>query len=247
MYKLTWILFAFISLVLSVLTSPAPFHEADVFDPWEPASAVVPDLGNLDWTYVNRSKRCPRPLQLMELNPNCLRIHPLFQMFGPAGAEQYITRLLRGFDYQSPPPLEWPGAFFTTIPIPSIHIDGRPAWLLYYQIRSSSAVVPQYNPPDARRYTNPMFYMPIFFVQNNRVDLGLNLIQAVVDRFQGPNISPRYEKLAKRVANAVYLTYNIEEVARLSGRDPAWRVGDNNGIRKEDVNLIRLVQVAEGG
>jgi hypothetical protein len=115
------------------------------------------------------------------------------QTFGPAGAEQYITRLLRGFDYQSLEPTnspQWPGAFFITIPAiqdapPSIHINGWPAWLLDYHIRSSGTVVPQYiwsplasNPPDARRYANVTLNMPIFFVHSNKIDLGLNLIDA---------------------------------------------------------------------
>jgi hypothetical protein len=118
------------------------------------------------------------------------------QMFGPAGADQYITRLLCGFDYQSLEPTntpQWPGAFFVTTPTiqirdvpPFIHINGWPAWLVDYQICSSGTVVPQYvwlpnllnNPPDARRYANASLKMPIFFVHNNKVDLGLNLIHA---------------------------------------------------------------------
>ena len=113
------------------------------------------------------------------------------RMFGPAGAEQYITHLLGGFDYQSLWPTnspQFPGAFFITIPFiqnvpPSIHINGLPAWLLDYQIRFSGTVVPQYiwqpkNASDARRSTNVTLKMPIFFVHNNRVDLGLSLINA---------------------------------------------------------------------
>jgi hypothetical protein len=111
------------------------------------------------------------------------------RMFGPAGAEQYITHLLRD-DYRSLKSInspQWPGAFFITNVIqnvsPSIHINGWPAWLLDYHIRPSGTVVPQHfwrpnNPSDARRYTNATLNMPIFFVQHNRVDLGLNLIHA---------------------------------------------------------------------
>jgi hypothetical protein len=111
--------------------------------------------------------------------------------FGPAGAQQYITHLLEGVDYHSLQPIvvqQWPGAFFITTPIiqndpPFTHINGRPAWLLDYQVRSSGTVVPQYiwrpnNPSDARRYTNAALHMPIFFVHNNWVGLGLNLIHA---------------------------------------------------------------------
>jgi hypothetical protein len=111
--------------------------------------------------------------------------------FGPAGAEQYITHLLGGFNYQSLQPIvaqQWPGAFLITIPViqnvlPFTHINGRAAWLLDYQIRSSGTVVPQYiwrpnNPSDARRYTNATYHMPIFFVHSNRVGLGLSLIHA---------------------------------------------------------------------
>jgi hypothetical protein len=116
------------------------------------------------------------------------------QTFGPVGAEQYITHLLGGFNYQllhPTPSLEWPGAFLITIPViqnvsPSTHINGRPAWLLDYQIRSSGTVVPQQlwrpnNPSDARRYTNVTLGMPIFFVHWNKEGLGLSLIQAAAD------------------------------------------------------------------
>jgi hypothetical protein len=116
------------------------------------------------------------------------------RMFGPAGAEQYITHLLGGFNYELLQPtysIQRPGTFFFTIPIiqnvaPYIHINGRPAWLLDYQIRSSGTIVPQSiwrpnNPSDARRYINVTLHMPIFFVHMNMVDLGLNLIHAAAD------------------------------------------------------------------
>jgi hypothetical protein len=123
----------------------------------------------------------------LQMETDMRRVGYISRMFGPEGAEHYITHLLGGFDYRSLVPTnspQWPGAFFITTPIiqnatPSIYINGRPAWLLDYQIRSSGTVVPQYNRSDARRYTNATFNMPIFFVQDNRVDLGLNLIQAV--------------------------------------------------------------------
>ncbi|KAH9961171.1 hypothetical protein BGW80DRAFT_1360468 [Lactifluus volemus] len=52
------------------------------------------------------------------------------------------------------------------------------------------------------------------------------------------------EKLAKRVAIAVCKL--LDEAAQMDGHDPAWRVGGYTGIRKEDVNLIGLVQVSQG-
>ena len=113
------------------------------------------------------------------------------RMFGPAGADQYFTHLLGGFDYQSLKPThsqQWTGALFITIPVirnvpPSININGLPAWLFDYQFRPFGTVVPQYiwrpsNPSDARRYTNAKLTLPIFFIYNNREDLGLNLIYA---------------------------------------------------------------------
>jgi hypothetical protein len=113
------------------------------------------------------------------------------QMFGPAGAEQYFTHLLRGFEYRLLQPIgspEWPHAFIIARPVvqtapPSIYINGLPAWLLDYHNRPFGTVIPQYfwrphNPSDAQLYPSAMLNMPIFFVHNNRVDLGLDLIRA---------------------------------------------------------------------
>jgi hypothetical protein len=37
-----------------------------------------------------------------------------------------------------------------------------------------------------------------------------------------------------------------QEAAQMNGHNPAWRVGRSTGIRKEEVNLIGLVQVSQG-
>ncbi|KAI0255576.1 hypothetical protein BJV78DRAFT_1369259 [Lactifluus subvellereus] len=115
----------------------------------------------------------------------------LSQTFGSEGAEQYFTRLLRGFNSRLLQPIssqEWPGAFFITTPAVqnaphSIQINGQPAWLLDYHMRHIGTVVPQFiwrpvNPSDAQRYANSSLNMPIFFVHHNRVTLGLHLIMA---------------------------------------------------------------------
>jgi hypothetical protein len=115
------------------------------------------------------------------------------QTFGPAGAEQYFTRVLQGpgFNYslvQLTNSQDWPHAFFITFPVvlgvpPLVLIHGQPAWLLDYHIRNIGTVVPQpiwhpQNPSDAQRYANAVLKMPIFFIHNNRINLGLNLISA---------------------------------------------------------------------
>jgi hypothetical protein len=113
------------------------------------------------------------------------------QTFGPESAAEYFARLLR-VDVRSLRPIgtqEWPHAFFITSPAvedapPSAHIGGRPAWLLDYAIRQIGTVVPQriwsaQNPSDAQRYGNAQLNMPIFFVHNDRVNLGLPQPRAV--------------------------------------------------------------------
>jgi len=56
MYKLTWMLFAFISLVLPVLSSPAPMPAPEEYELQErmtdSESWYYPDLGDFDWTYA---------------------------------------------------------------------------------------------------------------------------------------------------------------------------------------------------
>jgi hypothetical protein len=111
--------------------------------------------------------------------------------FGSAGAERYFNRVLPGSNYNSlqlTNSEHWPDAFFITSPVPpgappSLLIAGRPAWLLDYHIRNFGTIVPQpiwrpQNPSDAQRYANVVLMLPIFFVHNNRRDLGLNLIHA---------------------------------------------------------------------
>jgi hypothetical protein len=107
------------------------------------------------------------------------------QTFGPETAGEYFTRLLR-VDSRLLQPVEtqeWPNAFFITSPEvqnapPSTQIDGQPAWLLDYAIQQVGTVVPQriwsaQHPADAQRYGNAPLNMPLFFVQGNRVNLGL--------------------------------------------------------------------------
>ncbi|KAI0255572.1 hypothetical protein BJV78DRAFT_1279317 [Lactifluus subvellereus] len=113
------------------------------------------------------------------------------QTFGPERATQYFARLLR-VDLRSLRPTgsqEWPHAFFITSPAvknspPSVLIDRQPAWLLDYAIRDVGTVVPQHiwsvhHPSDGGRYyKNVPLNMPIFFVHNDRVTLGLPLLRA---------------------------------------------------------------------
>lgn len=130
----------------------------------------------------------------------------LSQTFGSAGAEQYLTRLLR-VDSRLLQPTnsqEWPQAFFITAPEvqnapPSIQINGLRAWLLDYYIRNLGTVVPQFiwrplNPSDAQRYAQSPLNMPIFFVHHDRETLGLRLIMAAAGdcmRLSGaPNAAP---------------------------------------------------------
>ncbi|KAI0299329.1 hypothetical protein BC826DRAFT_906439 [Russula brevipes] len=63
-------------------------------------------------------------------------------------------------------------------------VQGQPAVLLDYVIRPGGTVVPQgiwssENPAHVRRYTDGPPSMPIFFVDNDRVHLGLPLLAAV--------------------------------------------------------------------
>jgi hypothetical protein len=110
------------------------------------------------------------------------------QMFSPEGAVQYFARLL-GVDSWSLHPTvskEPPHAFFITSSAvqsarPSLAINGRP---LDYVISHAGTVVPQRmwfppNPTDAQRFANVSLNMPIFFVQKDRMTLGLSFLEAV--------------------------------------------------------------------
>jgi hypothetical protein len=124
----------------------------------------------------------------------------LAQMFGPEGAALYFARLLK-VDVRSLRPTmsqEWPHAFFITSPTvqnappSSLPINGRPAWLLDYTIRHVGTVVPQYLWPlgntssDTPRHANVSLNMPIFFVGDDRVSLGLPLPVAVAEGDRAP-------------------------------------------------------------
>ena len=108
------------------------------------------------------------------------------QMFSPEGAMRYFARLL-GVDVRSLRPIvsqEQPHPFFLTNPVaenirPSLAI-GRP---LDYAISRAGTVVPQRmwssgTPTDARRQANVLLNMPIFFVRDDSVTLGLPLLRA---------------------------------------------------------------------
>jgi len=114
------------------------------------------------------------------------------QMFSPAGAVQYFSRLL-GVDSRSLRPTlsqEQPHAFFITSqavyagaqdPHPSLVIDGRP---LDYAISQAGTIIPQRlwsptNSTDALRFSNLLLNMPIFFVRNDRTTMGLPLLRAI--------------------------------------------------------------------
>jgi len=116
----------------------------------------------------------------------------LAQMFGPKGVESYLLRLLGvearflRLNFSQ----EWPQAFFITSPVvqnarPSLSINGQPAWLLDYAIRQVGTIIPQrvWTPgyaSEIQRQANMLLNMPIFFVQKDRVNLGLPLLKAAV-------------------------------------------------------------------
>jgi hypothetical protein len=113
--------------------------------------------------------------------------------FGPEEAAWYFPRLLKmdassirlSVFYH-----EHTGAFFITGPAmqnakSSDVVRGQPAVLLDYTIRPDGTVVPQgiwssENPAHVRRYTDRPLSMPIFFVDSDRVHLGLPLLPAVL-------------------------------------------------------------------
>jgi hypothetical protein len=114
------------------------------------------------------------------------------QMFSPEGAMRYFTRLL-GVDARSLHPAvsqEPPHGFFISSPAvhavvqnarPSLIIDGRP---LDYALSRAGTIVPQRmwtpaNPMDAQRHANVSLQMPIFFIHNDRLTIGVPLLTAV--------------------------------------------------------------------
>ncbi|SRR6266403_3385619 len=120
----------------------------------------------------------------------------LAHMFGPEGAALYFTRLLKTDVRFLRPTMsqEWPHAFFITSPTlqnappPPLLINRRPAWLLDYTIRQVGTVVPQRiwwppgnNTSDSSRSTTASLNMPIFFVAEDRVTLGLPLPVAIAE------------------------------------------------------------------
>ncbi|KAI9511240.1 hypothetical protein F5148DRAFT_975528 [Russula earlei] len=113
------------------------------------------------------------------------------QMFGPESASLYFSRLL-GVEARFLRPTvsqEWPRAFFLTSPAvqnarPSFFINGQPAWLLDYAIGPVGTVVPQRiwssgGLTDTQRQSNASLNMPIFFVRDDLVGLGLPLLDAL--------------------------------------------------------------------
>ncbi len=148
------------------------------------------------------------------------------QTFGPQVAESYLCRLLqvyrRSFRATNDP--RWPSAFFTTQP-PLAHgrpfpdTYGRPIWLLDFAIRNRGTVVRQqiWAPQnEAQRHAHAPLNMPIFFVHNDQVTLGLPIsIAATRDpmtlwssQIMTKDQTPAHntitsEKFAKRVASAV--------------------------------------------
>jgi len=104
------------------------------------------------------------------------------QMFSPEGAMRYFTRLF-GVDARSLRPTvsqERPYSFFILSPAvenarPPFAVNGRP---LDYAISQAGTVVPQrmWSPTDARRVS---LNMPIFFLNNDCVTLGIPLLKAV--------------------------------------------------------------------
>lgn len=111
------------------------------------------------------------------------------QTFSPEGATRYFARLL-GVDVRSlryTVSQEPPHAFFVTdLPTvqnarPHLVINGRP---LDYAITQAGTVVPQRmwspgNPTNVQRISNLSLNVPIFFLHNDRMTLGLPLPRAI--------------------------------------------------------------------
>jgi hypothetical protein len=109
-------------------------------------------------------------------------------MFRPEGAVAYFPRLLQ-VDLRSlrfMPSPEWSSAFLIYSPqvphaLPSTIAHGHPVWLLDFMIRSIGTVVQQriWAPQnEAQRRAHAPLNMPIFFVPNDRVTLGLPIESA---------------------------------------------------------------------
>jgi hypothetical protein len=110
------------------------------------------------------------------------------QMFSPEGATRYFGRFL-GIDVRSLRPTvsqEPPHPFIITTSAtqnacPYLAINERP---LDYAISQAGTIVPQRmwspaNPADAQHFPNISLNMPIFFLHDDRVTLGLPLLKAL--------------------------------------------------------------------
>ena len=107
-------------------------------------------------------------------------------MFGSEGATAYFARLLHvNLRTLSLTP-EWPSMFLICNPqvphaYPFTTIRGHPAWLLDCAIRLVGTVVQQriWAPPnEAQRHAHAPLNMPIFFMPNDGVTLGLPIVSA---------------------------------------------------------------------
>jgi hypothetical protein len=102
-------------------------------------------------------------------------------------APGYFTHLLH-FNERNVQLVASNGAFLLLYPAvqnvrPITYIGNRPAWLLDYMLRDVGTVVSQrlWSPAatsDAERYGTVPLNMPIFFVQRDRMTLGLPLNEA---------------------------------------------------------------------
>ena len=110
------------------------------------------------------------------------------QMFRPEGAAAYFARLLH-VDLRTLrflPTKDWPSAFLICSPqVPNARpftiAHGHPAWLLDFAIRPIGTVVQQriWAPQnEAQRLAHAPLNMPIFFVLNDHVTLGLPIVSA---------------------------------------------------------------------
>ena len=112
------------------------------------------------------------------------------QMFGSEGAATYFARLLQVNTATLRPLLitspEWPSMFFICNPLmplacPFATINGQPAWLLDFTIKSIGTVVQQriwapHN--EVQRHIHGPLNMPIFFVLKDSVTVGLPILTA---------------------------------------------------------------------
>ena len=113
-------------------------------------------------------------------------------MFGPESAAAYFSRLLQ-VDLSSLwfiPTKEWPSAFLIGNPQvpharPFTITHGNPAWLLDFAVRPIGTVVQQRiwapvprDEAKAERLAHAPLNMPIFFVLNDYVTLGLPIVSA---------------------------------------------------------------------